>query len=193
MRLANLITAAVALCFSSPAFAQNWSEYINIEDRFTISMPADVTVEEITYVTEDGSPLPARRHSAEWNGNRYAVISVDFAQGYEAHDTVVQGSMAHAATNYRQLGEATYDAYARINRIPSHQLYITQPDGRRLYVVIVLHQDNNLDARRLIILEANSPAGARPPTLFLTSLSVLDPEGNRVRYEPDLITRTQGF
>lgn len=189
MRLTSLVPAAIALFLPSAVFAQGWTTYSNVEDRFTISFPAEVTVENISYMTEDGMSLPARRHVSESNGERYAVTSIDFAPAYEAYDSTVQGSMAHAATNYRQLGEVTYDAYARTDRIPGHQLWITQPDGHRLFVVITLHRDVSMDARRLIIAEANVPPGARPPVPFFGSLRTLDSEGNSIRYAPDGITR----
>jgi hypothetical protein len=191
MRFAYYVTAALALFLATPSPAQTWTQYPNIEDRFLISFPGPVQVENIMYMTEDDMMLRARRHVAEWNGGIYAVTSVDFTPLYEAYHTTLQGSMAHAATNFRKRGTVTYDAYARTDRIPSHNLQITEPGGRRLYVTIVLHQDEALMARRLIIAEASVPPNSRPPSLFLAGLGVLDAMGNRIRYEADGVTRAR--
>jgi hypothetical protein len=43
----------------------------------------------------------------------------------------------------------------------------------------------NLYQRRLYILEATVPQGAVPPLEFQMSLSILDEEGKRVRFEVD--------
>ena len=52
MRLLPLVSAAVVLLMSGPAFAQEWIEYASQEDFFTVNFPSEPTVQEITYPTE---------------------------------------------------------------------------------------------------------------------------------------------
>lgn len=176
------------------AVAQNWTQYVNVEDRFSVNFPDDPMVEPIEYSTEDGMMIPARRYTATNGEERYAVTVVDFYDHYDAYDTTIQGSMAHAANRFRRqverIEDITYDAYMRIDRIPGHALQINTADGGFLYVLVVLHQDENLDARRLYITEAQVPAGSPPPGLFQQSFEVLDPDGNDIRYSADGLTRT---
>ncbi len=73
----------------------------------------------------------------------------------------------------------TYDAYAQVDRIEGHQLHITNRDKSLTFVGIYLH------ARRLYILEATVPPGSPGAAHFQQSLSILDEEGNRIRYELD--------
>lgn len=73
--------------------------------------------------------------------------------------------------------EITYDGYAQADRIEGHELYSTNADQSRTMVGSSLH------ARRLYILEATVPPGARPPLLFQQSFRVFDEKGERVRYE----------
>ena len=123
-----------------------------------------------------GQQGAARRSSAQ-------AASIDFAAAYEAHTTTVDGSIAHAATSYRRRGEVTYDAYARYDRMHGHKLQITEPDGHRTFVSIILHQDQDMDTRRLYVVEASVSGGSTPPLLFHGSFNVIDEDLNRVSYE----------
>ena len=90
----------------------------------------------------------------------------------------VQASIAYAAWQFRQRdAKVTYDAWHYIDRIEGHQLQLTNADQSRTFAGIYLHES------RLYILEATVPPGAPPPGLFQQSLSFLDEEGNRVRYD----------
>lgn len=203
MRSTGLIAAALALVLSGPAVAQVMARgyYNHVESRVSFYVPSitsvdQVITENITYEVEgyEGMSVPAFRHFYEGpDGTRYTVTSVDFAPYYEPHNSTVQGSMAHAAANYRKLGEVTYDAYIRTDRIPAHQLNIILPNGRLLYVWFILHQDDDMDQRRLVIAEAETPPRARQPGLFMASIGIINPEyfGTdadhtfwRVRYMP---------
>lgn len=188
--------ALVSLCLIFLPIAghtQAWQEFVSAEDHFRVYFPVAPASEEISYMIEDDMTIAARRWSAQWADQDFVVTVVDLADHYPAHDTIVQGSMAHAATNIRRMTrlteDITHDSYARYARIPSHLLTINKPDGDRLYALIVLHQDDVLDARRLYILEAHVPANAPPPGLFQQSFEVLDETGQALRYEPDGRTR----
>ena len=177
MRL--FVAAALALLIS-PAFAQGWIEYANKEDLFTVNFPGEPKVEEFTYISEYQSKLPAKRYTAERNGATYTVTVVDMTRTdypYERQGNEWRGAVAYAATQLRQTGKVTLDAYHEINVIPGHALYITLPDGKRTFAHVMFHKP------KLYIAEAVVPPGAPNPDQFIASLSVIDAEGNVLRYE----------
>jgi hypothetical protein len=201
MRVSIWLLAAVALGLASPASAQVMARgyYNHIDSRVSVYFPGvtntnQVTIEQFDYVTERGPAVPALRFRySEPGGTRYLVTAVDFKSKYPAQDVIVQAAMAHAATNYRKLGEVTFDAGHRTDRIPAHQLNIRLPNGNILYVLLVLHQDDEMDERRLFIVEAETAPRARQPGLFLASFGIINPKffGTsadhtlwRVRYTP---------
>jgi hypothetical protein len=188
----GLLLLGLATLIPTASHGQNWREFEDLEDRFSVNFPGEPVVEEISYMLEDGMTIPARRYSVRTGEEYYAVTVVDFWGHYDAFATTILGSMAHAATQFRRnadsIEDITYDAYMRVDRIPGHALQIRTPEGGRLYVLIVLHQDENLQARRLYITEAQVSEGVPPPGLFQQSFEVLDSSGQDIRYEADGLT-----
>jgi len=163
---------------ASSAHAADWIEYRDPGDRFGVSMPGQPKIEEFTYTSWRGHSVPARIHSVQDGASRYSVTVVNYASDPDITD--VLGSVAFAATNFRKRGgEVTFDAYEQVDRIPGHELHITNPDGTVTYAEI------NLFEKRLYILEATVPHNAPPPLLFQMSLEILDEKGNRIRFELD--------
>jgi len=163
---------------ASSAHAADWIEYRDPGDRFGVSMPGQPKIEEFTYTSWRGHSVPARIHSVQDGASRYSVTVVNYASDPDITD--VLGSVAFAATNFRKRGgEVTFDAYEQVDRIPGHELHITNPDGTLTYAEI------NLFEKRLYILEATVPHNAPPPLLFQMSLEILDEKGNRIRFELD--------
>ena len=185
MRLLATMSALLML-FLSAATAQDWHEFTSIEDRFGTNFPGQPGLETVMYATEDGMAIPARRWSARRGQEYYAVTVVNFAPHYDFYEPRIWSSMAHAATQFRRMvpltKDVTYDAQMRMNRVPGHALQINKQDGGRLFVLIVLHQDPQLDTRRLYIAEAHVPAGAPPPGLFQQAFGVTDATGKMIRY-----------
>jgi hypothetical protein len=192
--------AMAAAPANAQVMARGYWNHIESRVSFFISEVTEadqVTSEVIDYEirdTDEPRTVPAWRHSFIGSrGTRYAVTSVDFAPHYEPHESAVQGSMMEAATNYRQKGTVILDQFVRSDRIPGHILNVELPNGNILFVVFMLHQDDVLGQRRLIIAEAEKPPNARQPALFLASIGVINPEffGTdadhtlwRVRYTP---------
>jgi hypothetical protein len=189
MRTLISLFGALLLFAPAAAAAQDWQEFISIEDRLHINFPGQPTLENVTYESEDGMALPARRWSARKGEEYYAVTVVNFAGHYDFYDTLIWSSMAWAATTFRRqvplMKDLTYDAYMRMNRVPGHALQIRKSDGGFLYVLIVLHQDEALDTRRLYITEAHVPAGKPPPGLFQQAFAVTNAAGETIRYTAD--------
>ena len=189
---------------AAPANAQVMARgyWNHIESRVSffiseVTEPGQVSSEIIDYQigrTDEPKTVKAWRHSfTDSRGTMYAVTSVDFVPFYEPHESAVQGSMMEAATAYREKGTVILDQFVRSDRIPGHILNVALPNGNTLFVVFMLHQDDVLDQRRLIIAEAEKPPTARQPALFLASIGIINPEffGTdadhtlwRVRYTP---------
>jgi len=189
MRRIGFILAVVALVSPGAALAQSWAEYVSSEDHFLINFPGEPTVRDIGYEeghaeleTMTNRQLPiitARLYSAERGDSRYVLTVVNYSN--IDHPTTLKSALPYAILKYRQMGEVTYDMYAHIDRVDGHQLQITRPDGRRLFVALHFHYPD----RRLYILEAEVPPGETPPALFQVSLQFLDQEGNSIRYQID--------
>ncbi len=174
--LAGPMVALLVMLWPGAALAQGWIRFADEEAFFAVNFPGEPMVEDIAWLSDDDIDLPARQYTAARGDSLFKLIVVDYS---DARITTMRGSIAHAATQFRQRGEVTYDAYAQIDRIEGHQLQIIEPNGRRLFVAIHLHEG------RLYTLEASAPARAPPPGHFQQSLEILDDEGNRIRYTAD--------
>ena len=64
MNLRPLAAAAVMLTMAAPALAQEWTEFVSRDDRFTINFPGPPRIAETTYTSQFGADLPSRVYSA---------------------------------------------------------------------------------------------------------------------------------
>ena len=187
---ALLVTASLSSAQAQEVMARGY--YNHIESRISAYIPGvedvdQVEVEQFTYgPMEDGHYIESayRISHTDARGTRYAVTAVDFStpevvalgNRYGKDGTIIKTAMAHAAANYRQLGEVTYDAGTVVEFIPAHRLHIELPNGRQLYVLFIYHRDDEMDERRLIIAEAEVAPRGRQPDLFLSSVGIINPE-----------------
>ena len=174
LRVAALVIACVT-CSLAPAFAAEWTEFVDKAERFGVSLPGNPDVREITYKTWRGATVPARVYTAKDGPRSYSVTVVDHTKVVIHNDTEITdilGSIDWAAWNIRKRPgiQITYDAYAQADRIEGHEIYLVNPDKTKTTIGIFLH------AKRLYILEANVPAGSPPYEV--------DPEGQRVKRVP---------
>lgn len=193
MLIRRFILAVAALSFTWPSLSQEWTEFVSMEDRFRMFGPGQPEVREISYPSEYGVEYPARVYTYEDGPNRYSLTVVDYTDAQRLHaertnktsaddgsiywSVDVLGSIAYAAWNLRRRGgEVTYDAFHYIQRVDGHQLQITNEDQSRTYAGIYLHD------MRLYIVEATTPAGRPPPTIFQQSLELLNEEGETFNY-----------
>jgi hypothetical protein len=191
------IAVTIALCgyfLAQPAFAQEWTEYVNKEDFFSLPAPGQPTVETITWDSEYDAKYPARVYKWAQGPNRYSVTVVDYSDAEKIHAAIdhvayvggvgywvidIAASVAQAARMYRERPgvKVTYDAFHYINLITGHMLQLTNPDASRTYVTIYLHEN------RLYVSEATVAKGQPPPLIFQQSIAILGVDGNPVRYK----------
>ena len=194
MRLLRFILAALILCASGPAFAQEeWTAYTNSTDRFTTVFPGQPSVQEITWPSEYGMVFPGRVYAGRQGPSRYSVTVIDYSDAEKRYSELkkpesfqqsiywqidIMASIQYAATKFRQRegAKVTYDAWHYIDLVEGHQLQLTNADQSRTFVAIYLHEN------RLYIVEATVPRGAPQPGLFQQSISLLGENGGRVRY-----------
>ena len=187
MRIVSLVLTAIVAFAPVPAFAQDWINYFNYEEKFSINFPGEPKTEETTIVSQRGDTYPEKIFSASDGTTNYIVKVVDYT---DAVVSDVRASIQWEAWHYREAarmngGLVTFDGYAQVDRIEGHlivnhpQLQITNADMSRTFVALHLHD------RRLYILEATVPPGMPLPMLFQVSLQILDNDGNRVRYNID--------
>jgi len=152
-------------------------------------------------MSEYANKLPARVYECSRGQENYSMTVVNYtdvakiflerertdAEGGGGGNTAyaridVQASIDYAATKIRQEAYAAnakmgLDNWHYIDLIPGHQVQYTKPDGERVFTGIYLHE------YRLYIMRATAPANQPPPGIFQQSLSVLRPDGGRIRYQ----------
>ena len=194
----TLLLTVLALVPAGTLLAQDWVNYQNTTDFFSINFPAPAEPEmrEITWPSEYGAVFPGRVYTMEDGPATYSVTVIDYTDSEQIHlartnsteaDSPLSyhywridmiASVAYAATQFRRRGgEVTYDAWHHVDRVAGHQLNITNADESRSFVGIYLH-----DAR-LYIVEANVPKGYPPQGQFQQSLGFIDEEGRNIRYQ----------
>jgi hypothetical protein len=195
MRLTGLVLVVLLLCSSSAALAQDWTEYSNRQDRFSVNVAGEPQVRELSWKSEYGMTHPGRVYTFQRGPERYSITVIDYTEAekrYRALDHPasfqqteywmidIMGSIQYAATTqFRQRpgAKVSYDAWHYIDLVEGHQLHLTNADTTRTIAGIYPHYT------RLYMVEATAPATAPEPALFVQSLSFLDGEGQRVRYD----------
>lgn len=194
----TLLLAVLTLVPAGMLLAQNWVNYRNTTDLFSINLPESVDPEarDITWPSEYGAVFPGRVYTAREGPAMYSITVIDYTDSQRIHlertnsteaDSPVNyhywridmlASVAYAATQFRRRGgEVTYDAWHHVDRVAGHQLNITNADESRSFIGIYLH-----DAR-LYIVEATVPKGYPPQVQFQQSLGFVDEEGRNIRYD----------
>lgn len=198
MRRVPLI-AALSLFISSPLFAQEWIEYENRVDFFTVNLPGQPTVRDIMYHTEYDVTLPGHLYSIDNGKGRYTITVVDYTNAEKIHAERVKscqaaggegdicndhgradlrGAVIYATWNLiKRDAKVTHYVYTNADRVEGHELHLANADGSGTFAAIYMHEN------RLYILEGTVPKGSPPPLLFQQSMGFLDKEGKRIRYD----------
>jgi hypothetical protein len=78
MRSTRIAAAIVVFSMSGPAFAQEWTEFVSKDDRFTTNFPGVPQVRESTFTSQFGADLPSRVYSATRGASGFSVTVVDY-------------------------------------------------------------------------------------------------------------------
>jgi hypothetical protein len=199
MSIASAMIGVCMLLVAQPVLAQEWVEYVNRVDRFTVPAPGEPRVQTISWDSEYGGKFPGRVYTWEQRRNRYSVTVVDYSDSERIHSQLkhiayqggpgpggvywlvdIVGSVAYAATKYRKKPgvDVTYDAFHYIEFVPGIELQLTNPDQTRSYIGIYLHEN------KLYLLDATAPRSEAPPIIFQQSFGFLDADAKPVRYRP---------
>ena len=208
MRVILVAAAALVLCVSSPAAAQEWAEYVSLEDRFGTVFPGEPDITETTYMSQFGADLPARVYSKDVGQNRYSVTVVDYSPIEDILRKKAEDCPPGAETCRGGSGEggnSTGPGYSKADRQGAliyatwrfmerdaevtHLLWsnISNVEGHQIQLT------NNADQSRtfagvfmhlgkLYIAEGTVPAGYPAPDFFRISLNFLDENGDSLRY-----------
>jgi hypothetical protein len=215
MMRVTLVSSVLVLSLAGSAFAQEWDEFVSKDERFSCNFPGKPTITETTWTSQFGAILPARIYSGTQGTGRFSVTVVDYnpiqrllsersmscpagaetcqgihdwGLGYWKND--VRGAVIYAGSKFLERDVKVVSVMANFADLVSGQeLQLTNnKDQSRVFASIYMH-DN-----RLIVLEATVPRNYPPPTIFQQSLSWLDENGTRIRYnninhnEPDVPT-----
>jgi len=184
MRFVSLIPAVLALFFANAACAQEWDEYVNRENFFTVNFPGEPTMQEVPYMTAKGTKLTARVFTAKADpksilAGTYSMTVVDYASAPMELGTAI----AEAAKVARDRGTPKYDEPGNVDRIKTQRMTVETADKRRILSEILVH------GTRLYIVQADTAMNIPPPAQFQASVQILDENGTRIRYNADGVTR----
>ena len=203
MRFRPLIPAALIVCASQSALAQEWTRFVSPEDGFSANYPGKPKVETTTYLSEYRQTLPAKVYRAADALGRYSTTVVDYrgiekmhadraakcqaAKGANQQDgdtcqndfrVDVAGATDHAVWDYmrRDGVKITNYMFYFVELVSGRALQMTNSDKTRTFAAIHQH------AGRLYIHEATVPPGMPEPILFMQSLAWADEKGLAIRY-----------
>src|SRR5688572_26192317 len=206
------IASFVIVCLLSlgTSFAQEWRTFTSKEDRFSVLLPAEPQVTNITWETEYGGKLPGRVYTVKQGSNTYAVTVVDYnplkdiqtAKG----DNCPKGLEGCGGTTAARRpdpsgpgywktdtrGALVYATFKYLQRDVKVTYYMWNflgqgPEAHELQLI------NNADKSRtfvaiymhhnwLYILDGTVPENTPPPVIFQQSISLLEADGTRARH-----------
>lgn len=176
MNLTRLIPAAalVLLMSGTAASAQEWAEFVDRADHFTVNMPGEPQKTDTTFKTAKGTSLPGHIYKGADRRGTYQMTVIDYKSSPDEIGTAID----EAAKLVRAKGKVTYDGTGMLDNHKSQRITIETANGRRLLAEILVSAD-----KRLYISEADTALNAPPPAQYQASLQVLDDDGVRIRYK----------
>jgi hypothetical protein len=209
MRVTPWIAAALVLAFAAPALAQEWDEFVFIEDGFKVNFPGRPQVENTTWVSQYRYTLPARVYRASRGAERYSVTVVDYRdlekQGAERSKNCPRGAETCIGTQDGRGGGILGLGYWKMDvrgALAFATLKFLQRDAKVTdfnlefqdvvegYILQLVNRDESqtfayvtMHENRLYVLEGTTPKGYPVPALFQASLGFVDANGNGIRYQ----------
>ncbi len=183
MRGFGPISVVLGMLISAPAVAQEWFEYVNQDQRFAVSLPAEPSISDGNFRSASGAMLPTQVFTALNGESTYTVTVVDYA-GVDSEEYAE--ALEHAVAEIKQRdAELTSENDASYEGMDTRMLQFTNPDQTRSFIAVTLPPTVS-HLERLYIVEGRSPEDAPPPGLFQQSLSFRDNDGVRLRYGTDI-------
>lgn len=208
MQSIRWMAAALLLALASPALAQEWDEFVFVEDRFKVNFPGTPRVEDTTWVSQYRYTLPARIYSAARGAERYSVTVVDYRPietlGTERSKACPPGAETCIGNQDGRQGGVLGLGYWRmdVRGAMAFAIFTLLQRDTRLTDLTLQFQDlvegyslqlTNPDAsrtfayvtmheNRLYLFEGTTPKGSPDPALFQGSVGFVDEKGNGIRY-----------
>jgi len=204
MRTTTFVLAAI-IALSGVAAAQEDEYYINTADGFKVYFPGQPKLAESKWTSQQNFALPARIYSFDKGKEHYAVTVVDYGgiekMGIERVKSCPPGAPLCRGTDLSGPGlwkhdvrEATEYAtkqliqrdnvklsdltWSQHDMVEGNEVQLTNTaDGSRTYAYVAMHE------MKLYVVEATVPKGYPPATLFQTSFTWVDKDGNGIRYQ----------
>jgi hypothetical protein len=165
----GLVSVVLGFLISSPAAAQDWFEYVNQDERFAVSLPAEPSISDGTFRSASGATLPTRVFTAVDGESTYRVSVVSYA-GVEPEEYAE--ALEHAVAQIRTRGgELTSENDASYEGMDTRMLQFTNPDQTRSFIAVTLPPAVSR-LERLYIVEGRSPADA-PPARVVSAIALL--------------------
>jgi hypothetical protein len=206
MRTIALVLACAVVAVAMPASAQEWDEYLALQDGFRMNFPGKPRVTEGTWTSQMNYTLPMRVYSAQKGRERYSVTVVDYSsieqQGVERGKACPPGNQNCRAdappalgpgyAHHDERGAIVYATFKLLQRdatlntlswdwqdlVEGHLVQLTnRPDRSRTFAWVGMHQ------HKLYIVEGTVPEGAPEPGLFQQSMGWIDRDGRGIRYQ----------
>jgi hypothetical protein len=203
----RVIMSVLAVILSAtPAFAQEWTEYISKEDGFRVNFPSPPKIETTTFKSEYGIDLPAKVYTVNRGVDRYSITIADYTnirkladdraakmcpsgKGDERSCGLVNagrgywkeelgGALLHGLNTFLlRDAKVTHMAWAWQDLIEGIEVQLTNnADKSRTFAYISMHKN------KLYISEGTVPGNYPAPGLFQQSMGYVDAEGRGVRY-----------
>src|SRR5438105_469250 len=93
MRLPLFLVASIFFIVT-PSFGQEWIEYSNRGDFFSVNLPTEPKIKDITYKSEYAITLPARAYTADDGPNHYRVTVADYSDAIKKHAEMTKSCKA---------------------------------------------------------------------------------------------------
>jgi hypothetical protein len=203
MRVVAVVFALLAI--APPAVAQEWDEFVALQDGFRINFPGKPQVTTGTWTSQMNYTLPMRVYSAAKGRERYSVTVVDYSgieqQGIERGKACPPGNQNCRAeappalgpgySHHDERGAIVYATFKLIQRdakvnylawdwqdlVEGHIVQLTNnADRSRTFAWVGMHQ------HKLYIVEGTVPEGAPEPGLFQQAMGWIDADGKEIRY-----------
>lgn len=208
MRVTSWMAAVLLLLLRTPAFAQEWDNFVFIEDGFEVNFPGRPVIENGTWTSQYGYQLPSHIYRASHGAERYSVTVVDYRGieklGVERSKQCPPGAEPCIGTQDGRQGAiiglgywkmdvrgalayATLKFLQRDAKVTDYNLQFQQVvEG---YFLQMTNRDESrtfayitMHENRLYIFEGTTPKGYPEPGLFQSSVGFVDANGGSIRY-----------